>query len=209
MKQQNRSSKQKASHILLVELLAALVLIACLALFYSGLLFSRVQGRSMEPTYKNSDFLLCSRRATLKRQDIVCFQAEGAMLGDRETGTSLRRIIALPGETVTILPDGTVTVNGQALEEPYLGPGMGAATCRGENGTALTLGDNEYFVLGDCRDIAVDSRDYGALAGDAILGRALESPNIFVYVMTIIAPLCTALALFCLLDLALRRRNGK
>lgn len=212
MKSQDRTANKKSlsgGQVILLELLAALVLIACLALFYSGFLFSRVQGRSMEPTYNNSDFLLCNRKAALHRQDIVCFQAQGRMLGDRETRISLRRIIGIPGDTVAIAPDGTVTVNGQALEEPYLADGMQAATCRDGYETTLTLGNNEYFVLGDCREISVDSRDYGALSGDVILGRVPEDASILVYTLTIAAPLCVALALFCLLDLALRRRCGK
>lgn len=204
------SKKAPASRLILLELLTALVLIAGLSLFYSGFLFSRVQGRSMEPTYKNSDFLLCLRRADLKRQDIVCFQAQEGMLGDRETGTSLRRIIGLPGDTVEIQEDGSITVNGSTLEEGYLdSDAQRSASYRQDGIHALTLGENAYFVLGDCRDIAVDSRDYGPLSGDAILGRALSSPDILVYILTIVAPLCVALVLFCLVDLWLRRKGGK
>ena len=47
------------------------------------------------------------------------------------------------------------------------------------------------------------------LSGDAILGRALSSPDILVYILTIVAPLCVALVLFCLVDLWLRRKGGK
>lgn len=214
MKQNNQPSSSKnsvlsGSLVVLLDILLAAVLIGALVLFYNSLLFSRVQGNSMEPTYKNSDFLLCSRKASPDRFDIVYFHAGGAMLGDQETTHSLRRVIALPGETVAILDDGTVTVNGQPLEEPYLDAGTKEATCRGSVTGPLTLGENEYFVLGDSRAAAKDSRDYGALSGSAIQGLALRTPNITVYTLTIVAPLCAALALFWLLDQALRRRIGK
>ena len=213
MKRNNRSDPPRegtlsGTTVILLDVVLALVLLGALVLFYRSFLFSRVQGNSMEPTYRNSDFLLCTRVSSADRFDIVCFRARENQLGDRETHTSLRRVIGLPGETVTILEDGTVSVNGQALEEPYLDEDGPAATYLPEGQNSLTLGANEYYVLGDFRKGSLDSRFYGAVTEDAILGRALASPNILVYILTIVAPLCAALALFCLLDLLLRRRKA-
>ena len=213
MKRNNRSDPPRkgtlsGTTVILLDVVFALVLLGALVLFYRSFLFSRVQGNSMEPTYRNSDFLLCTRVSSADRFDIVCFRARENQLGDRETHTSLRRVIGLPGETVTILEDGTVAVNGQALEEPYLDEDGPAATYLPEGQNSLTLGENEYYVLGDFRKGSLDSRFYGAVTEDAILGRALASPNILVYILTIVAPLCAALALFCLLDLLLRRRKA-
>lgn len=213
MKRNNRSDPPRkgtlsGTTVILLDVVFALVLLGALVLFYRSFLFSRVQGNSMEPTYRNSDFLLCTRTASADRFDIICFRARENQLGDRETHTSLRRVIGLPGETVTILEDGTVAVNGQALEEPYLDEDGPAATYLPEGQNSLTLGENEYYVLGDFRKGSLDSRFYGAVTEDAILGQALANPNILVYILTIVAPLCTALALFCLLDLFLRRRKA-
>ena len=213
MKRNNRSDPPRkgtlsGTTVILLDVVFALVLIIALILFYRSFLFSRVQGNSMEPTYRNSDFLLCTRVSSADRFDIICFRARENQLGDRETQTSLRRVIGLPGETVAILKDGTVAVNGQALEEPYLDEDGPAATYLPEGQNSLTLGANEYYVLGDFRKGSLDSRFYGAVTEDAILGRALASPNILVYILTIVAPLCAALALFCLLDLLLRRRKA-
>lgn len=213
MKRNNRSDPPRkgtlsSTTVILLDVVFALVLLGALVLFYRSFLFSRVQGNSMEPTYRNSDFLLCTRVSSADRFDIICFRARENQLGDRETHTSLRRVIGLPGETVTILEDGTVTVNGQALEEPYLDEDGPAATYLPEGQNSLTLGADEYYVLGDFRKGSLDSRFYGAVTEDAILGRALASPNILVYILTIVAPLCTALTLFCLLDLFLRRRKA-
>lgn len=213
MKRNNRSDPPRkgtlsSTTVILLDVVFALVLLGALVLFYRSFLFSRVQGNSMEPTYRNSDFLLCTRVSSADRFDIICFRARENQLGDRETQTSLRRVIGLPGETVTILEDGTVAVNGQALEEPYLDEDGPAATYLPEGQNSLTLGANEYYVLGDFRKGSLDSRFYGAVTEDAILGRALASPNILVYILTIVAPLCAALTLFCLLDLFLRRRKA-
>ena len=213
MKRNNRSDPPRkgtlsSTTVILLDVVFALVLLGALVLFYRSFLFSRVQGNSMEPTYRNSDFLLCTRVSSADRFDIVCFRARENQLGDRETHTSLRRVIGLPGETVTILEDGTVSVNEQALEEPYLDEDGPAATYLPEGQNSLTLGADEYYVLGDFRKGSLDSRFYGAVTEDAILGRALASPNILVYILTIVAPLCAALALFCLLDLLLRRRKA-
>ena len=213
MKRNNRSDTPRkgtlsGTTVILLDVVFALVLLGALVLFYRSFLFSRVQGNSMEPTYRNSDFLLCTRVSSADRFDIICFRARENQLGDRETHTSLRRVIGLPGETVTILEDGTVSVNGQALEEPYLDEDGPAATYLPEGQNSLTLGADEYYVLGDFRKGSLDSRFYGAVTEDAILGRALASPNILVYILTIVAPLCAALALFCLLDLLLRRRKA-
>ena len=211
MKRNNRSDPPRkgtlsGTTVILLDVVFALVLLGALVLFYRSFLFSRVQGNSMEPTYRNSDFLLCTRVSSADRFDIVYFRARENQLGDRET--PLRRVIGLPGETVTILEDGTVTVNGQALEEPYLDEDGPEGTYLPEGQNSLTLGANEYYVLGDFRKGSLDSRFYGAVTEDAILGRALASPNILVYILTIVAPLCAALALFCLLDLLLRRRKA-
>ncbi|MDD6856671.1 MAG: signal peptidase I, partial [Oscillospiraceae bacterium] len=185
MKRNNRSDPPRkgtlsSTTVILLDVVFALVLLGALVLFYRSFLFSRVQGNSMEPTYRNSDFLLCTRASSADRFDIVCFRARENQLGDRETQTSLRRVIGLPGETVTILEDGTVAVNGQVLEEPYLAEDGPEGTYLPEGQNSLTLGADEYYVLGDFRKGSLDSRFYGAVAEDAILGRALANPNILV-----------------------------
>jgi signal peptidase I len=84
----------------------------------------------------------------------------------------LKRVIGLPGETVG-MRDGTVTIqNGEhpegfILTEPY------AAAPTGFENITLTLGEEEYFVLGDNRPHSFDSRAWGALPGRNIIGHAL------------------------------------
>lgn len=197
MKKDTRLSGTTA---LVLDILLALVLLGALWGFYNGFLFSRIQGEDMFPTYRSTDFLLCKKVNSYERGDILFFRGSPEMLTKREKNTSIRRIIGLPGETVELYPDGTVTVDGQAIEEPYLEEAAKKATYREDGITTLTLGQNEYFVLGDERSVALDSRDYGPVSGDLALGRALDEPNIVQYLLTLILPLCIALGLWCLGD---------
>ena len=88
-----------------------------------------------------------------------------------EEDYSVKRIVALPNELVQV-HDGFVWVNGHCLMEPYLGPR--AVT----HGKALGHGTYEvaagcYFVLGDNRQASADSREFGAIARDRIVGRVI------------------------------------
>lgn len=129
-----------------------------------------VQGASMEPTYQNGDYLIIDqltyRFNDPKRGDVITFRYPN----DPST-FFIKRIVGLPGETVMV--DGTrisVTTPGVGtveLVEPYAnndGVLFGRQT--------LTLDEGEYFVLGDNRPRSSDSRVWGALPEENILGRA-------------------------------------
>ena len=80
-------------------------------------------------------------------------------------------MIGLPGETVEIINGAVIIKNeqhpeGMILNEPYIEPMPSASPLR------ETLGDREYFVMGDNRDESSDSRSWGVLQEDRILGRA-------------------------------------
>lgn len=129
-----------------------------------------VSGASMDPTFYNGQYLIIDeityRFAEPKRGDVIIFRYP------RDPKEFfIKRIIALPGETVTIA-QGTVKVrevDGKniVLEEPYV-KNQG-------NGTdaSYTVGADEYFVLGDNRPESSDSRVWGMLPKQNIIGRAL------------------------------------
>lgn len=116
-----------------------------------------VDGPSMESTFQNGDNILVEKMSryfgNLDRFDIVVFYP------DEEAKESngryyIKRIIGLPGETVRI--DGEVIfINGEPLEESFGSTSMGAP---GIAKNEITLGEDEYFVLGDNRAISKDSR---------------------------------------------------
>lgn len=123
-----------------------------------------VESYSMEPTL-HEDHQIWVDRVSYRfgdgpsRGDIVVFQS-----WDQDK-PFVKRVVGLPGETISI-HDGDVYADEQRLDEPYLHQ-------RTEGGQEpVTLGENEFFVLGDNRGNSGDSRYYGALTGDDIIGRA-------------------------------------
>jgi signal peptidase I len=106
-----------------------------------------------------------------RRGEVLVFEYPRDMSKDY-----IKRVIALPGETVAI-NDGQVFVNGTLLDEPYLD--QIPTTCRGEdacnNGQPVTVPPGAVFVMGDNRNNSSDSREWGALPLDGIIGKAWVS----------------------------------
>jgi len=80
----------------------------------------------------------------------------------------LKRIIGLPGERVA-LSDGLFYIDDQQTSEPYLG---GLPSSLGLSTTNWLLGEGEYVVLGDSRSHSTDSRNFGPIRADQIVGKA-------------------------------------
>lgn len=114
-----------------------------------------VDGSSMNPTLIHNDSLwvdkISYRFSNPKRFDIVVFPYKY-----EENTYYIKRIIGLPGETVSI-SDGYIYINGNKLDENY---GLEVIDDRhyGRAELPVTLGDNEYFVMGDNRNNSIDSR---------------------------------------------------
>lgn len=130
-----------------------------------------VDGTSMENTLFDKDQLYVEKISYhfdgLKRFDIIVFYPYGRAAGDYY----VKRIIGLPGETVQII-GSKIYINGKVLKEnygkePIAEPGRAAET--------ITLGDKEYFVLGDNRAVSRDSRseEVGNVALKNIAGRVV------------------------------------
>jgi len=121
-----------------------------------------VYGQSMEPSLFEKQRLIIDKVSyhffPPKRDDIVVI----AMPDMQEM--LVKRVIGLPGETVEVR-EGVVYVNGQALSEPFLRD-MGH-----ETDAPIVLGPLNYFVMGDNRDNSNDSRSFGPVQRDYILGR--------------------------------------
>jgi signal peptidase I len=103
-------------------------------------------------------------------QEMSFFERLGYRLSGKSTENYIKRIIGLPGETVEIEEDGTIYINGEVLPEEY---GYGETTPQELTGEVV-LGDDEYFVLGDNREISLDSRyaEVGNIPRSIIIGRA-------------------------------------
>lgn len=130
---------------------------------------TQVRGSSMETTLSDGDQLIVDkisyRFRDPKRYDIVVFPYQY-----EENTYYIKRIIGLPGETVQII-DGYVYINGNQLDEHYGNEVMKDAGMAAE---PITLGEDEYFVLGDNRNNSQDSRaeNVGLIHREDLLGRA-------------------------------------
>jgi signal peptidase I len=128
---------------------------------------AEVQGESMSPTLQDGDRVFLNlwlyRLMGPQRGDVVAVDVPGY------EGTSVKRVIALSGETVQI-KEGAVFVNGQALPEPYLPPSV--TTWSGVmSKEPYQIPADSYFVLGDNRGDSLDSRRFGAVPKGWIRGR--------------------------------------
>ncbi len=125
-----------------------------------------VIGNSMQPNLETGEFLLVSRLSYRlgepERGDIIIFDYPGNLSDDY-----VKRVIGLPGDAVSI--DGNrVIVNGVQLDEPYIdGPTSGAGLWQ--------VPEGHYFVLGDNRGGSSDSRSWGMLDEEHIIGKAVFS----------------------------------
>ena len=131
-----------------------------------------VEGASMDPTFATGQFLLVDRLTYRlhppTRYDVIVFQYPKDPSVDY-----IKRIIGLPGETVTI-KDGIATIvnpdhpNGIILPQPFV-----EASHQSFDSETVTLGQDQYFVMGDNRAQSYDSRAWGSVPKNLIIGRPI------------------------------------
>lgn len=133
------------------------------------LTITRVSGNSMVPTLQNGHIVVLdrwtSRWGTVSRGDIVSIRFPG----DPEKVTYLKRVIGLPGETISIA-NGKIMVNNRELVESYLADSVTTNPTTKIN--TWKLGPTEYFMLGDNRSVSNDSRSFGPIDRRFFLGHA-------------------------------------
>ena len=130
-----------------------------------------VQQQSMEPNFHAGDYLLTSRQAYRlfgdpERGDVIVFRSE--LLDDEGNEKCLiKRVIGLPGD-VGEIKTGYVYLNGEKIDEPYVKE-------QGISGEmdAVTVPENQLFVMGDNRGVSEDSRSarVGTISEDTIVGK--------------------------------------
>jgi signal peptidase I len=128
-----------------------------------------VRGASMEPNFQDFDYLIINeisyRFEVPQRGEVIVFNSPMT-----PSQRFIKRVIGLPGETVQIqqneinitTPEKTITLN----ESSYL-----PASLVTSNSNAVTLGSDEYFVLGDNRPYSYDSRYFGPIKRNTIIGK--------------------------------------
>ena len=122
----------------------------------------QIYGTSMTPTLYDGDILVSLKSQDFNTGDVVAFYYNNRIL--------VKRVIAGPGDWVDIDKDGTVYVNEQELDEPYVVE-KAFGTCNIE--LPYQVPESRVFVMGDHRSVSVDSRstDIGCVAKEDIVGR--------------------------------------
>ena len=143
------------------------VFLAFVLVFSVGMKISMV-GVSMEPALYNGQEVLINRFiykiTSPKRGDVIAFLPNG----NQNSHYYLKRIVGLPGESIQII-DGYVYINGERVPEDE----YDKMADHGIAGNEIQLGSDEYFVLGDNRNMSEDSRsgNIGAVKKDTIAGK--------------------------------------
>lgn len=141
----------------------SLIVAAAAAVLISTLLLPvlRVTGASMTPTLQNDQVLLCNKLAEPERGDIIAFYYNNKVL--------IKRVVGLPGDVVDITEDGTVCLNGETLDEPYVSE-LAVGEC--DISLPYQVPENRFFVMGDHRAVSIDSRStsVGCIAEENIIG---------------------------------------
>ncbi len=157
--------------------LPVLLIVFLIAMAFVSPLIGRpyqVVGKSMLPTYKEGAFLfatfLDSDKNDVKRRDVV--MATRIINGNQEI-TQIQRVVALPGEEVTI-KDGNVYINGKVLPENYVAEqGATLPGTQFKEGVPIQVPDKSFLLLGDNRKFSGDGRMRGFTDQDAIKAKVV------------------------------------
>ena len=149
----------KSTIAILMVVAAAAVLVATL-----WMPVLRIYGSSMVPTLSDGQIVVSVKTTDFQPGDIAAFYHGNKLL--------IKRFIAGPSDWVNIDEDGSVYINGVELDEPYL-----TEKAFGETNITLPyqVPDKRYFLMGDNRDVSIDSRNtaVGCVAADQIVGKVV------------------------------------
>lgn len=168
-KEKKLNSKLVKSILLWIFQIGVVIALAWVVVFYWGQKTSMI-GQSMEPALENGQKVWINKMSYMlsspDRFDVIVFKPNG----NKNVHDSIKRVIGLPGETIQI-KDGKIYIDNKELKEKGK---TGSIEDAGVVTEAYTLGDDEYFVLGDNRSSSEDSRyaDIGMVQREDIEGKA-------------------------------------
>ena len=163
-KELKRERQKHRFRKLLRSTINALVVVTAVAALIATLVLPVLQiaGTSMEPGLNDGDIVLLVKTKKLKTGELCAFYYSNKIL--------IKRVIGTPGDYIDIQPDGTVLLNGQPLDEPYISQkALGECDIQ----FPYQVPENSYFVMGDHRETSIDSRSsiIGCVAQDQIIGK--------------------------------------
>lgn len=161
-------------YYIVFDLIQTLVIAGAIFVVIYAFLFRpyQVNGHSMDPTFDNGEYVLTNlisiRFGTLNRGDIIVFHAPP----DKEKDY-IKRIIGIPGDRVR-LSENQIFLNGQKLDQS--GFLNSSVTTNGGGylgeGDEVIVPDGQYFTMGDNREFSSDSREWGFVTKDKIIGKS-------------------------------------
>ena len=162
--ERKRYRRQKAYNKALSGTVYVLTIVAAVAVLISTLILPvlQIEGTSMEPTLFNGDIVLLMKTTRFVHGDLCGFTWNNKLL--------IKRVIGLPGDWIEIDVDGTVYLNGEKLDEPYVQQ-MALGECDLE--FPFQVPQEQSFVIGDMRESSIDSRNtlIGCIPKDQIVGK--------------------------------------
>ena len=165
-KELKRERYKRRFRRLLRSTVNALIVVAAVAALVATLILPVLQiaGTSMEPSLNDGDIVLLVKKHDLKTGDLCAFYYSNKIL--------IKRVIATPGDYIWMEADGTVYLNGEAMDEPYVSQ-KALGECDVEFPFQVT--ENNYFVMGDQRETSIDSRSsvIGCIPEDQIVGKII------------------------------------
>lgn len=176
MTETRKTSLLKAINILLTCVIILLIATLVTLVFFVSPI--TVTGGSMEKTFHEGDRLFIQKSFySLNYGDIVVFKRT---LDDGKNKNIIKRIIGMSGDTITFKNDAYYC-NGEKIDEPYL-DGLvysekyfdDSEVSAALTGDGLVIGENEFFVLGDNRNISYDSHKYGCITKKQIKGKVIK-----------------------------------
>lgn len=162
--ERKRYRRRKAYNKALRGTVYVLTIVAAVAVLIATLVLPvlQIEGTSMEPTLTNGDIVLLTKTAKFDRGELCGFTWNNKLL--------IKRVIGLPGDWIEIDTDGTIYVNGEPLDEPYVqNKAMGECDLE----FPFQVPPEQYFVVGDMRESSIDSRNslIGCVPRDQIVGK--------------------------------------
>lgn len=164
--ERERLKHQKEYNRVLRSTIYALLVVAAIAVLIATqfLPVLQVSGSSMEPTLEDEDIIILAKTNSFQTGELCGFYWQNKLL--------LKRIIGTPGDIIDIKEDGTVFVNGEEIEEPYV-----SEKALGECDLTFPyqVPENRYFVMGDHRTVSIDSRSsvIGCVEKEQIIGKVI------------------------------------
>lgn len=160
-----RENERNRFRLTLRSTIFTLITVAAVAILVAVLLLPvlHIYGTSMHPLLTEGDIVLSVKQSDVETGDIIAFYYNNKIL--------VKRVIANPGDWVDIDKKGTVYVNNEALDEPYLQAEKAFGECNIK--LPYQVPESRIFVMGDNRAVSIDSRNtsVGCVADEQIVGK--------------------------------------